>query len=236
MPVYMEALAVKSTSVDAFTESNAYDDLAGERLIQEEFDKDGSKLYVIGPSRGGIDTNILDELPPEDFVYVVVDSNDNKLRVAGEWLDHPFDLSGSDRMVLMVRNLDQDKVDNFKSYYKVNENPDYEDDSTDPKREKCCYDLGLDTDMSTDSVFIAYFEPDLNPLLECREWLEEEIAELSDEYGDDFAHTVFANHNYEVLEEVFAELDLDDQCISSSGCFTAEGYGAPNDFTEYVRD
>lgn len=233
MPVFMEAIAVKSTSVGAFIASKAYEELVKKSLILKEFDNDDSKLYVIAPNRRGLDSEILDKLPPKDFVYVVVDSNDNKLRIAGEWIDHPFDLSGSDRMVIMVKDLSEDKVDNLKVYYQGSEDTEYEEDDTDAQRGVCCAELGLDTEMSTDSVFIAYFEPDLNALLKWQHWLEDEIAELEDEFGDDFAHTIFANHNYEVLEEVFSELELDEGCISSSGCFTAEGYAAPNDFTEY---
>jgi hypothetical protein len=235
MPIVMQAIAVKSTSVGAFIASKAYEELVKESLILKEVDNDGSKLYVIAPSRGGLDTAILDELPSKDFVYVSVNNWDGKLEIAGEWLDYPFDLSGFDRMVLMVKNLSSDVVDNFKIYYQRSEDADYDEDDTDAKRGVCCAELGLYTEKSTDSVFIAYFEPELNALLKWQHWLRDEIADLGDQYGDDFAHTVFGNINYKVLEEVFSELDLDEELISSCGCFTAEGYAAPNDFTEYAE-
>jgi len=191
MPITVDAIALKKSAVEKFTQSDDFKKAEDHNLVAAEFEaEDGAKLYLFSPMRMGLDVSSLD---PEEYVWVQVGDEDG-LGVEGHWEDYPFDLEIVCRMSVVVHSADdnvtigncknmKEYVAYLQSWFDISKLDFEKDTGEDCEFGDCgncllcqgCEDSGLQsthdarffnlsnlsTAESTDEVFLAVFCPDL---------------------------------------------------------------------------
>ncbi len=74
------------------------------------------------------------------------------------------------------------------------------------------FELGCDTSLSTESVFILKFQPSLKNLIKWEGIIDDELNEWQSEYEgnkDNFAYSLYETENYDLLETLEEQLELE---------------------------
>lgn len=262
MPVFISAICIRNTKAEEFLQSSQYldlkEDISKQRmesdglylamsLHRKDYSDSVAKLkkkdylYLYIDDEGGFDFEG-SFIPSEEFglatnmSIVAIEVEKENLESYLEYYNYDFLKNLQPDVIQKLKRIffengvyrdlmDDDAIEEVEALC-----PDYDWDNA--ERKWAYFELGFDTSLSTDSIFLLNFQPTLQNIIKWKSIIDDETDEWVSEYEgneDKYAYSTNLTINGDLLESLQEQLHLEEGLINYPGIIYFGVFGNAQD-------